>query len=73
MRARFRWTRERYYHAQRLNRLALRLGFYRAPPIVDRWFELWRQHPAACGSDPLDIPVRARLTMRRNPDDDIPF
>ena len=42
------------------------------PRIVERYYELWSQHPQP--QDPLTRPLRTRLCDRRAADDDeIPF
>lgn len=70
---RFRWTRERYYRAQHLNRFLLHVrDTNRPPPLVQRLQDLFKAHPGAMGSDPLLEPVHRRKE-RRFGDDYIPF
>ena len=70
---RFRWNRARYRHAHQLARLLGRFGYVPdMPRIVERYYELWSQHPQP--QDPLTRPLRTRLCDRRAADDDeIPF
>lgn len=68
---RFRWTRERYYRAHRLNRLLWRFTG-NVPPLVSRLHELLDRTPGVHGEDFLTLPLAYRLS-RRSSDDEIPF
>jgi len=72
-RTRFRWTRERYYRAQHLDRLLPQLTSTTSPPsLVVRLHELIRQNPGMWNRDPLDRPLWLRHHERFG-DPDIPF
>lgn len=68
----WKWTRERYKKADSLCRFITR-NLYELPPepprLVQRYFDLWGQHPQK--DDPLRLPMACREHYRR--DGDIPF
>ena len=69
--AKFRWTRERFYKAQHLNRLLCQLPV-NAPPLVDRYHKLMNEHyDTCCRRDPLLEHLEYRLERFKG--DEIPF
>lgn len=73
-RNRFRWTRERYLKAHRLDRLLCRHihGWGPdLPPIVQAFHELWCQQETRSVPDQLADPLYLRLARHKG--DDIPF
>jgi hypothetical protein len=70
-RRRFRWTRKSYRRAHHLARLLVNIpSVFNAPPLVQRYHELWQRHPSY--DDPLkEGNLRWRLAMFKG--DDIPF
>ena len=64
----FRWTRAKYKRAHHLARFLSRVHglSYKSPALVERYIELWEQHPQF--EDPLLTPY----TWRR-PVDDFPY
>ncbi|SHN40406.1 hypothetical protein [Rhizobacter sp. OV335] len=78
-RKRFRWTRDNYRKAHHLSRLVARFSHLpdRPAPIVERYWELWREwnlrHGGGWCIDPLCLSVRQRLQNRRNDAAGIPF
>lgn len=69
MARKFRWTRALYRQAHREARVYDGYGFmyHGEPALVQRWRELWDQHPQR--GDPLMRPH----WLRYQPDDGIPF
>jgi len=65
----YRWTRERYYRAQHLWRLAM-FSPGRMPRVCELLSELMH---AVNRRDPLEEPISYRLRRRRGVDDSIPF
>jgi len=72
---RFRWTRERYYKAQHLNRLLPQLASTVEPPrLVRLLHQLHDRTPGIHGTDPLTRSLSERRWDRdRSFDPDIPF
>lgn len=68
---RFRWTRERYYRAHRLNRLLWRFTG-NVPTLVQRLHELIDRTPGMHGTDMLTLPMNIRH-LGRFGDPDVPF
>lgn len=73
-RPRFRWTRSRYRKAASLSRYFARHVYdlpSDPPAMLRRYWELWERHPS--GTDPLALPLRARLARLHDDDSGIPF